>query len=182
MFFSILLRKNINNINCTFFSFLTTVHIYISLAAIISLVKKYIFFSYPELLKAITKQNNEVFLPSECIQSICNVMQNEEDLKQTMGRDGRGWDTNSKFPGWPQNILMAFQSKWWGFVSMLKRAHGAGKTKDKEAIMRLLCIFLDVRQLLKPELIINQELNFSKYNYNPCQIEKEQRAGCNSSL
>lgn len=109
-------------------------------------------------------------------------MQKEEDLEQTMRRDGRGWDMNSKFPGWPRNILMAFQSEWWGFVSMLKRAHGAGRTKDKEAIMRLLCIFSDVRQQLKPELIINYELNFSKYNYNPCQIEKEQRALCNSSL
>lgn len=48
--------------------------------------------------------------------------------------------------------------------------------------MRFLCIFLNVRQLLKPEPIINQELKLSKYNYNLWQIEKEQRAACNSRL
>lgn len=77
---------------------------------------------------------------------------------------------------------MVLQSGWWGFANLLKRAYGAGRTKDNEAIMRFLCIFLNVRQLLKPELIINQELKLSKYNYNLWQIEKEQRAACNSRL
>lgn len=65
---------------------------------------------------------------------------------------------------------------------MLQRAYGTRRTKDKEAITRFLCIFLDVRQQLKPELIINWELNLNKYNYNLWQKEKEERAACNSSF
>ena len=89
---------------------------------------------------------------------------------------------NSKFPGWPRNDLLALRSECWGFANMLRRAHGAGRTEVKEGIMRFWCVFLNVRQLLKPELIINQELNLSKYNYNLWEIEKEQRAACNSNL
>lgn len=73
-----------------------------------------------------------------------------------------GQDVSSKFPKWPRNILMAFQSERWGFARMLKGAYRAGRTKSKKEIMRFLCIFLNVRQLLKQEIIINQELNLSK--------------------
>lgn len=72
-----------------------------------------------------------------------------KDLEQTLGTDEGGQDVSSKFPEWLQNVLMALQSEWWGFARMLKGAYGAGRTKSKKEIMRFLCIFLTVRQLLK---------------------------------
>lgn len=82
--------------------------------------------------------------------------------EREMGRDEGEQDVNSKFLEWPQNVLMALQSDWWGFASMLKGAYRAGRTKSKKEIMRFLCIFLNVRQLLKQEVIIDQELHLRK--------------------
>lgn len=42
--------------------------------------------------------------------------------------------------------------------------------------MIFLCIISNVRQLLKPELIINEKLNLSKYNYNLWR-EKKKKGG-----
>lgn len=39
--------------------------------------------------------------------------------------------------------------------------------------MIFLCIISNVRQLLKPELIINEKLNLSKYNYNLWREKKK---------
>lgn len=85
-----------------------------------------------------------------------------KDLEQSLRRDEGEQDASSKFPEWPQNVLMALQSEWWSFARMLKGAYGAGRTKSKKEIMRFLCIFLNVSQLLKQEIIINWELNLSK--------------------
>lgn len=85
-----------------------------------------------------------------------------KDLEQTLGRDEGGQDVSSKYPEWPRSVLMALQSEWWGFARLLKAAYRAGRTKSKKEIMGFLCIFLNVRQLLKQEIIINQELHLRK--------------------